>query len=397
MSNNHVPAWKRLGLKLKYANEDSSTTEGSPQVHEKGQKRKHNSVLNDSGNSIPSAKKIRTNDDVSNSKTPDTPSKVTSAAGKTTLEDTATPNLSELRRKKSVSFSADTKDDDGDTAQNVPVTVPGSPGSTPRKPKREKKSKADRQSSASQLPRKSVDALDYLNQHFHDRGTWKFNKNRETWILKHALSTDVIPSDHNAQLAGYIHGLKSTGARSRLVKDCQEALSKVEPKVDDGNFRLRFTKDLENDSLHQSQQEDPSYSSWIQNETRPALILLSLGQSLTDAPRQINGMKQDAAQANGLPIQRVKKSKARTSRIEIESESDSSSSDSDDSSDSSDDEAEDETSSSGSSASDSNSASSSDEDTSSSGSSSESDSEPKPKTNGKGHVSNSDDSGSDSE
>lgn len=246
------------------------------------------------------------------------------------------PNSKVLGKKKSVSFTSDTKIEDGDSAQTIQFMVPDSPGSTPRKPndepseeqspalptrsKKVKKPKGSKSTSLPRKPRKASAALEYLEQFHRQRADWKFNKNHETWILKHALSTEQIPSEQNLALATYIRGLRSAGSRQRLAEQSRNTLMKNKislEKIDEEGEH--FETLIEKSSLDSDAQfKQPT---WLGNFDRGALILLALKESLRHSTQQARGK-------DSKPL--VKKNKSRTSRIEVDSSSSDSDSDSDD-------------------------------------------------------------------
>jgi hypothetical protein len=186
----HVPAWKRLGLKLKYAKQEADpparpATNGA-----------HNFLNGHSHQDEPPRKKIRFDDD----------------------EEDADPKQSPPRGlRKKVSFTSDTKEHDGEDdvssadASTNPPNTSGPPSTNgilkqPTKPSGQKTSSG----------------LEYLDQFLQNRSEWKFNKNRETWILKNATSLTAIPKDYNFKLACYICSMKSKDARQRLKKQVEE-------------------------------------------------------------------------------------------------------------------------------------------------------------------------------
>lgn len=196
MSKTHVPAWKRVGLKLKYAKDDRQHLYG-------------NGIPDSDGASEPPAKKRRVNDSTN-------PEKGT--VTRSSLADATIPSKSTHleKPKKQVSFTNDTKTKDGDTAVSVIPSEQVEEAFSQAASKKAKKTKQPSQPSAT----KSQTTLDYLVQFYSSHSSWKFNKNREVWILKHALSLQDIPSEYNLMLAQYIHGLKSQNTRSRLRQEC---------------------------------------------------------------------------------------------------------------------------------------------------------------------------------
>ncbi|TVY46608.1 hypothetical protein LOCC1_G001840 [Lachnellula occidentalis] len=77
------------------------------------------------------------------------------------------------------------------------------------------------------LPEKPF--LAYLKQYCESKDTWKFNKNHQSHLLKHLFNIDVIPSNYAHYVYEYVKGLQG-GVRTRLrdtalavkVKDLEE-------------------------------------------------------------------------------------------------------------------------------------------------------------------------------
>ena len=209
LQTTHVPKWKQLGLKLKYARdspvpspdlpeESTNTLESESKEHTAGQ------------TSPPPNKKRRL----------DVPSSA------------AVPSANPTRLKKKVSFTPETKTTDGESGRyDIHIVYDPAPpadystSTTKSQPYEtaptEKRNKEPSKWAAAPPSRKTTDALDYLKQHHDQNPIWKFNKNREVWILKHAISTHEIPAEYEDALLGYLRGLKSTGARQRLREQCQ--------------------------------------------------------------------------------------------------------------------------------------------------------------------------------
>lgn len=319
-----IPAWKRLGLKLKSANnisdpivqpinnEHVSTSNGShPEPSNRDQlittepprKRQRTSTV------VPSASPTRSGN-----------------------------YFEAMKLRKNVSFSADTKH-----VSESPIVSPTGTESkseesavTLKKVKTKTKSKSkSKKSSQPPLVQKSNTALDYLHQFNSGRSTWKFNKNKETWILKHALSEADVPRDYDVALARYIHGLQGSRAREMLKDQCVDLLKREldgkdeEPNTKkipqqglDQGFLERFKTDLEQ-PYNENGETNDDYSSWIQRQPRATILLWSLE---LDPAALLNGDKRVKA--------KEKKRKNRTAVVEYDSSSSESESESDNSSDS---------------------------------------------------------------
>jgi hypothetical protein len=224
-----VPAWKRLGLKLvgsKRQAEEAFTDENALQ---------------------------RTADSTTDSK----------MDGKSQVS----------KKRKSVSFSAVSKSKDGSTSQhllddfvNSQTGVDGQftpeeaslfttkAQSRPKRPKAEpqlkgKKSKTRKQSSNAEQP--STPAyVDYLVQFYTDKERWKFNKVRQTQLLKHIFDPNAPLSEHMDAVKAYVEGLRGTEARKRLRTTALE----IAELSDDAKETLR--KELLDVKVHMREAED---------------------------------------------------------------------------------------------------------------------------------------------
>lgn len=268
----HIPAWKRLGLKLKYAKDIPAPVVESSEHASSDKKRKipetdvHEIDL--SGNvEIPKpAKKLKLSKTDAGSFTagstklqPQTPKQLprrSSIAGQT-----PSPNP---EKRKSVSFASDAKTTDGDSVKQLydnwlseqaedfdpssasealrsltPLTVGESPSvKADRTSKKSKPSKSSRitvtgsdetsksiattsdETSLSSTPGEASTYippfLEYLTAYHTSRSTWKFNKSKQTQILKHIFDTTKIPPEYEDALKAYLSGLTGFAARKRL-------------------------------------------------------------------------------------------------------------------------------------------------------------------------------------
>ena len=242
-----TPAWKRLGLKLKSAQE-TPIVETHKDIEPSAKKRK---VKNDS---TPPAKKAKKSKEPVSSTAPSTPA---------------------LSRKKSVTFTPETKVEDGDSikqlfsswvaeqkAQDPTFSVKTTSkvfeapepakvqehfdttlGEKERRVKRVQKPQLPPKKESKDTPKKKPKSpkiaksttttlrpfLAYLKQYHEDRANWKFNKNHQNHILKNLFDLNAIPSEYVPLIYEYIKGLQG-GVRTRLrdaalavkVKDQEE-------------------------------------------------------------------------------------------------------------------------------------------------------------------------------
>lgn len=368
----HVPAWKRLGLKLKYAKEQPDTTltaistnvqDHDPDVSERPAKRrrivKNNAGISPEQNGTHSSSDIATQ--IPRSRGANTTN------GSPPLPETSAGSLNQpIQRKKSVTFSEETKQEDGDSRTTIDFPA-GSPGSTPNRSrklskdeppenpttttnndteptatnhdttptKKQSKPQSGKKSKQSKVSTKdkSSSALDYLTLHRSTRDSWKFNKILDVWILNHALDVQAIPSTHVPSLAGYVRGLPAkAGSRDRLIKECRESLSSSQLDGDtieeDRNLFIRFA-----DSQDGALEDATRLGDFLESHSRAALLLWSLDETASGLGQGTSPSKSSTQQGT-VP---VKKKKSRTSApidISSSSESDSDSDSSDDSSES---------------------------------------------------------------
>lgn len=266
-----VPAWKRLGLKLKHQQPPSEAN--TPAVVEKesfvvpARKHKLESTLVE--NERPSKKRKQKSSEKINA---------------TSSEPAPESDPSNAARRKSVSFTQDTKAEDGDSVKQLFQawvngerakdsgfdTTAQSAFATPEPPRvretvdanlpeaerkvirsqkegseKEGKKGRDKKKVKKQKGAKEPTTLDdrpflrYLKNYCEERETWKFNKNHQNHLIKHAFDNDTIPSSYTSHLFQYIRGLQG-GVRTRL----RDAALKV--KVEDHEAGVEaLPKDME--------------------------------------------------------------------------------------------------------------------------------------------------------
>lgn len=318
-----IPAWKKLGLKLKNAKDTNDVNNSTHAISRSTLKRTSPdtqlTTTVKGGIAEPPAKKRRVEFHADSS---------TESNAKLARRSDIFSKDRNLGLKKKVSFTAETKLEDGgkelitDWEQDNYAYYEQKAAENDAKEALEKPEDSSL-SSKKQFgtSRKSKDALDYLNLYYCSRSSWKFNKNREVWILRHILSPDEIPPSFNNALASYVHGLGSSQARSRLVDQCQEALEKegsAEPSRDkqdsnlahmedpsqrkayhDGAVR-RFKRSLEahvDDVQRKADENDPEYQRWLSRRKRAEILLWAV----TPSPSSTDGASIVSRQAKSQP------------------------------------------------------------------------------------------------
>ena len=274
----HVPAWKKLGLKLKYAPETngaSITANHLPTVNEKKRKRSSDKDALSPVDSNQSEKRKKT-------KVKALGSTIDASISNNAFQppnDSATPSDQESPSRssgprKSVSFTPDTKKTDGDSVKQLyktwlystlakdpsfdPATVnPALQIITPRtissptseassahppttkkvkKPKDPKKSTAAGGGRSSSRAKESFSSshqatLDYLHTYHTSPSLWKFSKSRQSYLFRNLFSPGFIPPSFEPALKAYISGLQGEAAKSRLRTMAQKIRAEGSPHV----------------------------------------------------------------------------------------------------------------------------------------------------------------------
>ena len=179
-----VPAWKRLGLKLKHPPADGTEDAGRDQ----DAKRRLSQL-----SSSPIA---------------------------------AQPSLPKLPARLSDSGPAGRSKTQSTTSQPVSLSSEAPARSTAQAATRSQGSKAKR-GRTSKLPDKTdpklkiKPCLQYLEQWETTKDAWKFNKNYQTLLLGFAFDPDLLPPSHIDIFYRYIHGLQGT-VRQRLRDSAEQ-------------------------------------------------------------------------------------------------------------------------------------------------------------------------------
>ena len=399
-----VPAWKRLGLKLKYAKETAEVVAPPPASTGNPKTSTKRSREDEATRPVTPAKKQKTKPEPV-ADVQDSPSGLgipSTERPNQTSTVTAATNSKEhmnvrpgLPRKKSVSFTPETKEEDGETGQiyfktwaaenqqqphtpprpmneqntsdndETPVKVSTETTTTPLKSKQ----------ASSQPPLKGKEAANayvrYLEQYYNDKGNWKFNKAHQTALLKNLWNIYRIPPFLNDALVAYVSGLQGAAARQRLLEGADEHLKRVIEKT--GGLmssvlstrpaeerRVAYDEALEQrlvelkaaraDESDESQQKVEDLRREVEQEKRAVMLLLgALMQDFTKAPQRAAPaaapavsvepkhmrFEEDAAAGVSAKVNAKPKAKRRRkARTDVSSSSESSSGSSSESSDS---------------------------------------------------------------
>ena len=130
-----------------------------------------------------------------------------------------------LKRRKSVTFTDDTKPEDSPTPRSIANDAKH------RQAKEKKKAKKQKKKTQTPPPKETdpnlQPSLDYLRQWKTDRDAWKFNKNHQTLLIKYLFSCSphgcafFIPSEDTDSVYDYIRDLKGY-VRTRLREQAEE-------------------------------------------------------------------------------------------------------------------------------------------------------------------------------
>lgn len=265
----HVPAWKKLGLKLKYAKDDPiPLPEPRPMVASNdGRKRKHTeSIFNGSiaaepnvstvkapkkikkAHSKPSTTLTKQNGNVTPKRAPKLEPAPSPKAPAST--SSSPPPTLALTKRKSVSFTPETKATDGQSSKDLyahwlatqkaedpafesPKALPALKSvtssfpthSTPRDPTKERKKPEkpkpkikfkSHQNTPDQAADARQPALTYLTTFTDSPEAWKFKKTHQIYLLKHLFDFSKIPASYTNALVQYLSGLKGLSARQRI-------------------------------------------------------------------------------------------------------------------------------------------------------------------------------------
>lgn len=198
MAAPRVPAWKRLGLKLKPPTAASEPADGgTPAVGQRGstQQKSHSNK-----------RKLEAPPAAESSLEFKKPRKDNQAEDR---------NAQAKKKPKSVSF--------GDTPTKNGITPTATGGAS--KPTKEKKSKGPAKKQKPPAPIDVKPALEYLSLWKSSRDSWKFNKNHQSSLIRHAFDADGIPTADISTFYEYIRDLKGF-VRTRLQETAMEIRTK---------------------------------------------------------------------------------------------------------------------------------------------------------------------------
>uniref|UniRef100_A0A8B8CLS0 Uncharacterized protein C7orf50 homolog n=1 Tax=Crassostrea virginica TaxID=6565 RepID=A0A8B8CLS0_CRAVI len=106
---------------------------------------------------------------------------------------------------------------------------------TPKSKKKKKKEKNVNENDQPTLdPEQKADKLasEYLKQWSSDRKSWKFQKVRQVWLLKHMYNSEQVNSDDFEILLQYLDGLKGK-SREVTVKQAEKIIEEDDENATD--------------------------------------------------------------------------------------------------------------------------------------------------------------------
>jgi hypothetical protein len=202
-------------------------------------------------------------------------------ASKSSVKDTS-GSPSAIDRRKSVTFTPDTKTSDGSSGQDLfknwvseqngvylnfdyvdpgspePPAIPEAPQELPATKEKQHEeikskepaaeaSKPDSHTVTTPVAKPATSAsatapavptkgkkkdpsvyTSYLDQYYKDRQNWKFNKARQNDVVDNALNIFRIPEKHSDALLEYVQGLKGAGVIERLKGKCKSTLKELD-------------------------------------------------------------------------------------------------------------------------------------------------------------------------
>lgn len=339
----HIPAWKKLGLKLKYAKEELSPVAIPIGILSTAVNEKKRKLPLEIPADTPISKKPKKSKPKSKTSEKDTTTDSTSSPQplESSYHSAVTPRES---KQRSVSFTPATKAHDGEglreyikrwsashpeRAENwkareagyfqaesgVQAEREGSAVETKRKKKKKKKSKSTTfpltPAWRAKIPKEPGSgptgtqpapskALQYLEHHQTYSSTWKFSKSRQNCLFRSLFSLLEIPSSYDSALLAYLRGLSRTAAATVRVRNLalevrkgDEEWTKTEEGQQDGyaraveKMRARLRKgNLEDLDMEEGQEDEVKRRRWeekLKKRRRAEVILFAVGDR-TDPP-----------------------------------------------------------------------------------------------------------------
>ena len=249
------------------------------------------------------------------------------------------PDSLTSRKRKSVNFAPDTKENDGDELQWMAEEVPNVELSTPPKSKAQKMTTSSRSTSIPKMSStpgvapisdcRAQTILTYLED-FHKskvledtNTTWKFNKAKEKGVVRYCLEVGenpIIPEAYDDALHAYIKGLQSSfhctylrkmalqirqndeedlkkqyGRESKLVESYQKALDclKTESYKKVLDRQKKRLKSQMIDAEEYDMRQDPAWKFRLLRRQRAEMILNTIPETRTETETETGQFAQD--------------------------------------------------------------------------------------------------------
>ncbi|KAJ4350352.1 uncharacterized protein N0V89_008973 [Didymosphaeria variabile] len=271
-------------------------------------------------------------------------------------------------RRKSVTFTPDTKASDGNSASNYfKQWVAEQKGSdadfTPAEVAQFAKPPEvhiANSNPSSTLPLKATTTgkkkdpsryLNYLAQYYQDRANWKFNKATQNDVLENSLNIFRIPEEYSDALLEYVRGLKGAGVIDRLRERCMKTIDEVneeeskagmdereamkedalQERLSTERKRRRTDGDIENMADHQYPE---GYVRRLKRSRAEALCrALNIAMPVATTPQNgLRNAKQGSSEDTSIVAQNNARKRKRRTDVSSDESSDSSSSEEEDSS-----------------------------------------------------------------
>lgn len=301
-SGGHVPAWRQLGLKLKTSQQTIEVAKPVQSLDVSSKRSRSHPIGDRSGKATaqesPKDNKVHAMNKDS-TKVP-RPLKRQLDMSRPQPEEE-----SKSKRRKSVTFSENTKRIDGKPSDltftdwvDEHVTAKSEIDSPKREENGKQAAKKSRKSSKvadNKNSETSAAYMQYLEEHQNSRDDWKFNKAKQISLLKHAFDVDRIPTSHTDALSGYVKGLRGESARDRLKETAKEILSKAnnanqeaedveadEPEGLQGQAlrkRLQQNKERDRKAEREDSKQSEDFQMLIKQRSRAEAILKALASS----------------------------------------------------------------------------------------------------------------------
>ena len=155
-------------------------------------------------------------------------------------------------RRKSVTFTPETKQDDGFGASSIPkqwsadattnadssMRRPPVASTSTKKKKKQPRLKPEDFTPGSQQDESNFfddlkelpEYVQYLHLFHTEKQSWKFNKNKQNNLLRNLFKVDRLPPQENAAISEYIAGLQGAAARQRVIESATSVLKSIAEK-----------------------------------------------------------------------------------------------------------------------------------------------------------------------